>query len=64
MDYKIASETLSDGSKVYNVCLREIDSGRYGVVFPAVSERDAILFIDGLKALVETHTVETLTETD
>lgn len=56
---RVMQETLSDGSKVYNVLLSQV----YGleapqIEFPAVTEADAAALADKLVELVKAHSVE------
>lgn len=64
MDVKLKVTDMGDGSKVFDVDLfcngKERVSGEKVCIFSCTSRRDSAEFVDGLKALVEKHTVEVL----
>jgi hypothetical protein len=57
MQIKKIERTLTDGSKVFDVALRD---GTQAIEFGAITEKDADKFIAALADLVEKHTTSSV----
>jgi|WetSurSiteA1Bulk_404760.scaffolds.fasta_scaffold14690_3 hypothetical protein len=57
MRIRVIESLMSDGSTSYEVAMSD---GPRSIVFPCMSEEDALSFCWGVSELVATHTVETV----